>query len=210
MNPATHSEIPRHDYLGALGPDNRIIKEAVRLGAERAVARGLRHVTMAIPTLGHLDGMIEALFGEDFTRLARRDYQVNLDGFVVHIATRQRAPRHVGPIVAVFTQPDQTRSLAANRHTTDFVFVPWTEDDVVEFQSFAPSAERFPCAPMLSETLPLQVIPHFRAALTGERNAKAVADSRTRITLDDRSGGATYARPQTIQRLGEEAHRSSC
>lgn len=145
MNPTMTSSVTPRQFIGELGPtpDSSIIKEAVRLGAECAVARGLTHLTMAIPTLGHLQGMIEDLFGHDFARLASRDYQVDLNGFVVHLATRDRPPRHIGPIVAVFTQPDQTKSLASNRHTTDFVYVPWTADDVAEFLRFAPTAERF-------------------------------------------------------------------
>lgn len=134
---------PPKTFMGALGPDKDVLLAALRLGAQRATDRQLQHLTMAIPALGNLQGMIEDVFGEPFTRAISRDYQVDLKGFLVHLATKRRPPSVAGPVVALFTPPDQTRTLLSDRRTTDLVFVPWTEDDVAQFQKSAPHAERF-------------------------------------------------------------------
>lgn len=142
MHRNTQANMP-NAFLGALGPDKSILLAAVRLGAQRAAERELQHLTMAIPALGNLQGMIEDVFGEPFTRAIGRDYQVDLKGFRVHLATKRRPPAVIGPVVALFTPPEQTRALLSDRHTTDLVFVPWTDDDVTQFQKRAPHAERF-------------------------------------------------------------------
>jgi hypothetical protein len=130
-------------FLGPLGPDAEVLKQAMRLGAERAAAVGCGLMTMAVPALGNLQGMIENLFGDAFTRVLRRDYQVDLRGLVVHLATERRPPGYRGPIVALFTTPKQTRALLFDRHATDVIFVPWTEDDVAQFLNVVPDAQRF-------------------------------------------------------------------
>jgi hypothetical protein len=130
-------------FLGALGPDKSVLLAAVRLSAQRAVEQQFRHFTMAVPALGNLQGLIEDVFGEPFTRVIGRDYQVDLNGFRVHLATKRRPPAVRGPVVAFFTPPEQTRALLTDRHTTDLVFVPWTDDDVTEFQKRAPHAQQF-------------------------------------------------------------------
>ena len=56
-----------HAYLGAPGPNRAVLIAAMRLGAERATERELRHLTMAIPALGNLQGLIENVFGDAFT-----------------------------------------------------------------------------------------------------------------------------------------------
>jgi hypothetical protein len=98
---------------------------------------------MAIPALGNLQGLIENVFGDAFTRVISRDYQVDLNGFLVHLATQRRTPSVAGPVVALFTPPKQTRQLLSDRRTTDLVYVPWTVEDVDQFQAIAPRARRF-------------------------------------------------------------------
>lgn len=132
-----------HAYLGAPGPNRAVLIAAMRLGAERATERELRHLTMAIPALGNLQGLIENVFGDAFTRVISRDYQVDLNGFLVHLSTKRRSPLVAGPVVAFFTPPEQTRKLLADRRTTDLVYVPWTDEDVDQFQKTAPHARRF-------------------------------------------------------------------
>ncbi len=92
----------------------------------------------------------------------------------------------VGVVIIEMTVPDFSEHLYESRVEDPLIGVganrEWAAFDAfgesgvggrkARKRGLSPAAARYPCAPMLSETLPLQVIPHFRAALTGERNAK--------------------------------------
>lgn len=142
MNRSMADHIPT-THLGALGSDHGVVLNAMQIGVECAVAQGLQHLTMALPGEAQLYGILDKVFGATSSERAERDHRVSINGFVVHVATQRRPLQYRGPVVALWTRPDHTRALLTDARTTEFVFVPWGEEDVEAFQRIAPAAERF-------------------------------------------------------------------
>lgn len=120
-------------YLGGLGPEADALRQALRLAIEHAASAGLAAITIAVPALGNTQGIFEDTLGEETTKVLRRDYRFERNGFTVHLATKRNPPSSLGPVVAAWTTSEQTHQLLTNPRVTELLYVPWSEDDVESF-----------------------------------------------------------------------------
>ena len=137
---------PRTDvnvYIGGVGPEADALRRGIPLACERAIAGGHRCITLAVPARGNLQGMVEDALGEPAVAALLRTRRLDLGDFTIDLATARRPPRHVGPILAVFTASDQTMALLSDRHATDLIVVPWCDEDLVALRAAVPDAKSF-------------------------------------------------------------------
>lgn len=105
------------------------------------------HITLAVPALGNLDGLISSFIGEPATRTLQRDKKLALGDLTLHLSTQRLPVRYRGPALAAFTPIAQVEGLARSPYVTDLAYIPWQEDELPAYLKLFPQAQPIPEAP---------------------------------------------------------------
>ena len=112
-----------------------------------AVAGGYKHITLAVPAKGNLEGMISDYIGEEATRALLRDHRLDLGLMTLHLATKRIPVAYRGPVLAAFATIDQIKDLANSHNVTDLLYIPWQENELPAFRQLFPHAQPIPQSP---------------------------------------------------------------
>lgn len=122
-------------HTRSVGPDHEALKAAFKKCGEIAQNNGYKHVGLATPTKGNLDGVISDLIGEEAVNILQRDNILDLKGLTIHLITKRVKPKgFLGPVLAVYTPIDQVKEIASSSYCKALVYVPWTDDEAPKFE----------------------------------------------------------------------------
>lgn len=131
-------------FVGRVGPQAEAFPTAMKLALQTQKDGRSLSVTLAVPALTHLTGVIDAYLGERLVRSLESEGEVRFPSFMLYVATKRRSPaREPGPVVAAFATLPQLTQLLNDPRTTHLYVAPWGEEDIDHVLRLVPGAERF-------------------------------------------------------------------
>ncbi|MHB1056682.1 MAG: hypothetical protein ACYC0F_02220 [Rhodanobacter sp.] len=120
------------------GPDPEALRRAFQICGGLATVGKCDVINIAVPAKGNLQGLIEDLIGEKAARILARDNALSLGSLTLHLVTRRVPLSYQGPVLAAWTDMKQVKEIAQSYRATDLIYLPWQDDEAVEFRALFP------------------------------------------------------------------------
>lgn len=127
-------------YAAKTGPDPDALKLAFQKCGALATANQCTAITIAVPTKGNLQGIMDEVLGEKAVAILLRDNALRLGPITLYVATERVPPAHRGPVLAAWTNIKHITTIVQSHLTTDIVYLPWLDEELVEFRKRFPQA----------------------------------------------------------------------
>lgn len=115
-------------------PGGNAIERAFKKSGELMQAENSLEISLVVPQLSNLQGIISDVIGEDVVKLLTKHKEFVLNPQKIKLYTKRHPPRYLkGPLLVAFTPYKQLQSVVLSNPGASIIYVPWT---IAEKDSF--------------------------------------------------------------------------